>query len=135
MRAAAPTEDSSGAALRVACRPVSVDVSPVHSFSDLRAFVRLPERLHAGTPWVPPLRLERYLFLNRHLNAFFKHGEARFFLARRDGRVVGRVTAQIDRAYNEFHGDRTGMFGFLEFEDDREVLDALLGAAETWLRE
>jgi hypothetical protein len=114
---------------------VPVDVSPVHSLGDLRAFVRLPERLHAGTPWVPPLRLERYLFLNRHLNAFFTHGTARLFLARRDGRVVGRVSAQIDRSYNEFHGDRTGMFGFLEFEDDPEVLAALLAAAEGWLRE
>jgi hypothetical protein len=114
---------------------VPVDVSPVRSFVDLRAFVRLPERLHAGTPWVPPLRLERYLFLNRRLNAFFKHGDARFFLARRDGRVVGRVTAQIDRAFNEFHGNAWGMFGFLEFEDDPEVLEALLAAAADWLRE
>jgi GNAT superfamily N-acetyltransferase len=111
-----------------------VEISPVRGIRELRAFVDLPFRLHAGTPWVPPLKLERYLFLNRRVNAYFKHGEAEYFLARREGRVVGRVSAQIDRAFNEFHKSRWGMFGFLEFEDDQEALDALLGAAEGWLR-
>jgi GNAT superfamily N-acetyltransferase len=114
--------------------PAPVEVRPVRGFRDLRAFVALPYRLHAGTPWVPPLKLERYLFLNRRVNAYFKHGEAEYFLARRHGRVVGRITAQIDRAYNEFHSSRWGMFGFLEFEDDPEVLEALLAAADAWCR-
>jgi GNAT superfamily N-acetyltransferase len=113
---------------------MSLEVSPVRGFGDLRRFVSLPFRLHAGTPWIPPLKLERYLFLTRRLNAFFTHGEAEYFLARRDGRVVGRITAQIDDAFNEFHGSRWGMFGFLEFEDDREVLDRLLSEAAGWLR-
>src|SRR5947209_1962773 len=113
----------------------AVTVTPVRGWRDLRAFVALPYRLHAGTPWVPPLKLERYLFLSRRLNPFFTHGEAEYFLARRQGRVVGRVTAQIDHAYNEFHACRWGMFGFLELEEDQEVLDALLATAETWLRE
>jgi GNAT superfamily N-acetyltransferase len=113
---------------------MSVEVSAVKGLGDLREFVALPARLHAGTPWIPPLKLERYAFLNRHLNAYFKHGEAQYWLARRDGRVVGRVTAQIDRAFNEYHGNRWGMFGFLEFEEDQEVVDALLAVAEDWLR-
>jgi GNAT superfamily N-acetyltransferase len=112
-----------------------VQIVPVRGFGDLRRFVALPYRLHAGTPWIPPLKLERYLFLTRRLNAYFTHGEAEYFLALRGGRVVGRVTAQVDRAFNEFHGNRWGMFGFLEFEDDQEVLDALLATAEQWLRE
>ncbi len=113
---------------------MTVDVSPVEGFGDLRRFVALPFRLHAGTEWIPPLKLERYLFLNRRTNAFFTHGEAEYFLARRGKRVVGRITAQVDRAFREFHANRWGMFGFLEFEEDREVLDSLLGAAEGWLR-
>jgi hypothetical protein len=100
---------------------------------DLRAFVQLPFRLHRGTPWVPPLKLERYLFLTRKTNAFFTHGEAEYFLARRDGRVVGRISAQVDRAFNQFHENRWGMFGFLEFEEEGEVLEALIGAATRWL--
>ncbi|MFZ0040264.1 MAG: hypothetical protein WAK93_03080 [Solirubrobacteraceae bacterium] len=114
---------------------MAVAVTPVKGFADLRAFVALPFRLHAGTPWIGPLKLERYIFLSRKLNAYFSHGEAEYFLARRDGRVVGRITAQIDNAYNEFHASRDGMFGFLELEDDPEVLDALLSAAAAWLGE
>ncbi len=111
-----------------------VEVKPVHGFADLRRFVGVPYRLHAGTPWIPQLKLERYAFLTRKLNAYFKHGEAEYFLASRDGRVVGRITAQVDHAFNEFHSNRWGMFGFLEFEDDPEVLAALLDAAAAWLR-
>ncbi len=112
-----------------------VSIRPVSTRGELKRFVDLPYRLHAGTPWIPPLRLERRLFLNRRLNPYFKHGEAEYFLAWRGERVVGRATAQIDHAFNEFHESRWGMFGFLELEDDEEALAALLGAAEGWLRQ
>jgi GNAT superfamily N-acetyltransferase len=114
--------------------PGSVQIAPVRGFRELREFVSLPYRLHAGTVWIPQLKLERYMFMTRKLNAYFKHGEAEYFLARRGGRVVGRITAQINHAFNDHHGRRWGNFGFLEFEDDQEVLDALLAAAEVWLR-
>ncbi len=114
---------------------MSLDVRPVRGLRDLRKFVDLPYRLHSNSPvWVPPLRLERYLFLSRRLNAFFEHGDAQLFLAERDGVVVGRISAQYDDAFNAFHGNRWGMFGFLELADDPEVLPALLAAAEGWLR-
>lgn len=114
---------------------MSVEVRPVKSRGDRREFVELPFRLHAtGTPWIPPLRIERRLFLSPRLNAFFKHGQAELFLARRDGRVVGRISAQIDRNFNAFHDNAWGMFGFLELEDDPETLRALLNAAAAWLR-
>jgi len=112
-----------------------VEISPVRSRRELKQFVDLPYRLHAGTPWVPPLKLERRMFLSRRLNPYFKHGEAEYFLARRGERVVGRASAQVDRAFNEFHDSRWGMFGFLELEDDEEAMAALLAAAEGWLRE
>jgi hypothetical protein len=112
-----------------------VEVRPVKGFRQLKAFVGLPFRLHAGTPWIPPLKLERYAYLSRKLNPFFRHGEAQYFLAWRHGRVVGRITAQIDRAFNDYHDTRWGMFGFLEFEDDAEVLAALLATARGWLNE
>ena len=113
----------------------NVSIRSVRTRRELKRFIDLPYRLHADTPWVPPLRLERRLFLNRRLNPYFKHGEAEYFLALRGDRVVGRVTAQIDRAFNEFHRSRWGMFGFLELEDDPDAMTALLTAAEGWLRE
>jgi GNAT superfamily N-acetyltransferase len=75
------------------------------------------------------------MFLSRRHNAFFTHGDARLFLARRDGRVVGRVSAQIDLAFNAHHDNTWGMFGFLEFEDDPAVVTALLDVAAAWLAE
>jgi GNAT superfamily N-acetyltransferase len=110
------------------------DVQPVRSRRDLSEFIGLPFRLHANAEqWVPPLRLERRAFLSRRMNAFFKHGEAELFLARRDGRVVGRISAQIDHALNEYQRNAWGMFGFLEVEQDLEALEGLLGAAGAWL--
>lgn len=113
----------------------TVEIRPVRSRRDLREFVELPYRLHATSPrWVPPLRLERRLFLSRRLNAFFKHGDAEYLLAVRGDRVVGRLSAHVDHAYNRYHDTSWGWFGFLEIEDDPEVLPALLDAAEAWLR-
>jgi GNAT superfamily N-acetyltransferase len=111
-----------------------VDITPVRGRRDLKAFIDVPYRLHASHPlWVPPLRLERWVAFNRRLNAFFSHGEAEYMLARRDGRIVGRISAHINTAFNDHRGERWGWFGFIEFEDDQEVVDAMLGAAERWL--
>jgi GNAT superfamily N-acetyltransferase len=115
---------------------VSVEVRAVSGARDYKRFVDLPFRLHANHPqWVPPLKLERYMYLSRRLNPFFSHGEGRYFLARRDGRVVGRISAQVNRAFNDQHETRWGWFGFLEFEEDPEALRALLDAAAAWLRD
>ncbi len=114
---------------------MSVEVRPVGSRQELREFIELPFRLHRTSPqWTPPLRIERHAFLSRRLNAFFREGDARLFLARRGERVVGRITAHVDPPFNAAGGHRWGLFGFLELEDDPEVLHALLRATEGWLR-
>jgi hypothetical protein len=116
-----------------------VDVRAVSSRRDLREFIELPFRLHSTSPqWVPPLRLERRIFHSRRMNAYFRHAGAQEFLARTTTpptRVVGRISAQVDRAYDDQHGPGTGMFGFLELEDDPEVATALMDAARAWLAE
>jgi GNAT superfamily N-acetyltransferase len=115
---------------------VALEVQPVRSRRDRRAFIELPFRLHASAEqWIPPLRIERRLFLSPRFNAYFKHADAELFVARRDGRVVGRISAQIDHAFNDYQGNDWGMFGFLEVEEDPEALRALLDAAARWLRE
>jgi GNAT superfamily N-acetyltransferase len=115
---------------------MAVSVKEVSARADLKAFIDLPFRLHSNHPlWVPPLKIERRLFLNRKMNAFFTHGEAAYLLAWRDGRAVGRITAQVNHAFDDYQKKNWGWFGFLEFEDDQEVLEALLAAAEDWLRE
>jgi len=114
---------------------MGLDVRPVASKRDLTTFIKLPWRLYRNEPnWVPPLVSERRQFLDRRKNPWFEHGEAEYFLAWRDGRAVGRITAQVDRIFNEFQDNAWGLFGFFECEDDPEAASALLAAAERWLR-
>ncbi len=107
----------------------------------LREFVALSWRLYRGDPhWTPPLDAD-YLgnkllgtvgLLTAehpyHLNADVTH-----FLARRDGRVVGRVSAAENRRFNDHYGSRIGFFGFFECENDFEAASALLDAARDWI--
>ncbi len=115
---------------------MAATVTPVDGKGDREAFLRLPWRLYDGDPnWVPPLlRLLREELSPRH-NPFFQHADVQLFLARRDGQVVGRLSAQIDHEHNRYHKEHTGFFGFFEAENDPEVAAALLGTAEKWLRQ
>ena len=111
-----------------------VVIRPVASRRDLSAFIRLPERLYSNEPnWVAPLRFERRHFLDRRRNPYFEHAKAEYFLAERDGRVVGRVTAQVDTLLQRVQGNRGGQFGFFECERDPEAAAALVEAAARWL--
>lgn len=114
----------------------NVTVTPVRSKRDLDEFIELPyRRYRTYQHWIPPLRrVQRETFSAKH-NPYYDHAEVELFLARREGRVVGRVTAQIDDEYLRYHGVKDGHFGFFECERNPDTASALLGAAESWLRE
>lgn len=96
----------------------------------------MPRRLYADDPmWVEPLLFERLQHLDPRKNPFFAHADVAYWMARRDGRPVGRISAQVNRAHLQRHNDATGHFGFLEAEDDPAVFGALLRTAEGWLRD
>ena len=115
---------------------MAVEIRPVESRRDLKRFVKLPMRLYRNEPrWVTPLIMERMQFLDQKKNPFFEHAEAQYFIASRDGRDVGRISAHIDRDLNDYHDNRWGLFGFFECEDDQEAAIALFDAAEAWLTE
>ena len=102
----------------------------------LRRFIALTRDLYAGDPsWVQPLTFERLDHLDQAKNPFMRAIEVRYWLARRDGIPVGRISAQVNRRHLERHRDATGHFGFLEAVDDPEVFAALMDTAEAWLRE
>ncbi len=110
-----------------------VEIRPVASRRDLRAFIRLPHALYEGDPlWVPPLHADIAARLDRRRNPFFEHGDAAYFLALRGGRPVGRIAAVRNDLHNSHHGDRTGFFGFFETEHDAGTASALLDAAGRW---
>jgi GNAT superfamily N-acetyltransferase len=115
---------------------MAVEIRPVTSRRELDTFVKLPWRLYRNEPnWVAPLLRDLKKRLDQRKNPFFKHAEAQYFLAWRDGRAVGRISAHIDRNFNEFQDNEWGLFGWFECEEDPEATRALLDAAEGWLRE
>jgi GNAT superfamily N-acetyltransferase len=113
---------------------VALEVVTADSKQALREFVEFPYSLYRGDPfWVPPLRIAVKELLDRAKHPFYANAEAEFFLARRDGRVVGRIAAILDRNYNKYHEENAGFFGFFESTNDPEVAAALLGAARKWV--
>ncbi len=113
-----------------------IEIIPANDRKGLRAFIDLPNRLYGGDPsYVAPLNLERTETLSREKNAYFQHARGQYWLAYRDGRAIGRISAQIDQLHLERHGDNTGHFGLLDAENDPDVFQCLLGTAEQWLKE
>jgi len=113
-----------------------VEIIPADTGNAFRAFIDLPYRLYRNQPhFVPPLRRERLDLFDKAHHPFFRHAEGAFFLARRDGRPVGRIEAIVNHAHNQFHDDRVGFFGAFESENDRAVSNALLAHAARWLGE
>jgi hypothetical protein len=111
----------------------SVSIRPVRTRRELKRFVKAPFHLHRDHPqWVAPLIFERMQFLDRRKNPYFEHAEAEYFLAERDGEPVGRISAQVDRRWDQYQGGNDAMFGFFETTDDPEVAAALLAAASEW---
>src|SRR3954453_18250398 len=109
-------------------------IRAVEDASDRKTFVDLAFALNKGDPnWVPPLKTEVHGLLDSRTNPWFEHAEARLFLAERDGRPVGRISAQVDQLVLEHMGAGTGQWGMFEAEDE-EVASALSAAAEAWLR-
>jgi len=112
-----------------------LEIFPVANARDLRQFIRLPWKIYRNDPyWVPPLLLDMKTLLNREKHPFFQHSSAEFFLARRDGELVGRIAAIQNNNHNNFHGERTAFFGFFESVNEKEVAAALLEQAASWAR-
>jgi GNAT superfamily N-acetyltransferase len=107
----------------------------VENSSDLARFIDLPYRLHRrDLNWVPPFRAEVKKLLDRKHNPFFQHAEADYFLAERDGEVVGRIAAIHNFLHNEVHKDAVGFFGFWECINDFQVAAALFDTVAAWLK-
>src|SRR5690606_18206042 len=106
----------------------------VESRGDLARFIALPYRLHRRDRcWIPPFRGAVAKLLDRRRNPFFAHAEADYFLAERDGEVVGRIAAIHNHLHNSTHHDQVGFFGFFESINDFTVARALLDAASEWV--
>ncbi len=103
--------------------------------SQVKRFVQFYYDLYKDCPqFVPPLFIDSYLPLNRKKHPFFEHSQADFFLAVRDGQVVGRICAADNRPFNEYHKTKKAHFYAFDTIEDLEVARALFGAAFDWAR-
>ena len=113
----------------------AITVRPVLNKADKFTFLKVPFEIYADDKnYVAPLFLERLEHLDLKKNPYFQHAEAQLFIAEKNGKPVGRISAQIDRLHLERYKDDCGQFGFLESINDPQVFAALFKSAEDWLR-
>lgn len=100
-----------------------------------KRFLDVVKPIYAGDRnYIEPLRMERMEFLDTKKNIGLKDIDAFVMLAKSGGKVVGRMTAHVDHAYDRYHGTRSGWFGFFEAVNDRKVAHAMFDAGTKWLR-
>ena len=113
----------------------AIRITPVSGNRQLGEFITAPGAIYRDDPnWVAPLRFEQKQRLTEK-NPFFEHARWQAWTARRNGTIIGRISAQIDDLYKEQHGEAVGYFGMLEADDDPALFARLLATAENWLRE
>jgi len=115
---------------------VTIQLIDTNIKSQAKKFVDFYYDLYRDCPqWVPPLYIDAYLPLNRKKHPFFEHSDADFFLALRDGKVVGRICAGVNKRFNDYHKTKKAQFYFFDSIDDLEVAKALFDAAFDWARQ
>ena len=113
----------------------SLTIRPVASKADRKAFVDFAWDVYRDDPaWIPPLKDEVRGLLSPRKNPWFEHARAELFFAERGGRVVGRISAQVDDLVLDQMGAGTGQWGMFEALDG-EAAAELIKNAEGWLRE
>jgi hypothetical protein len=114
-----------------------IQIQPVDTADKRQAkrFVEFPYHFYHDCPqWVPPLYMDAYLPLDRKKHPFYDHSDADFFIALRDGEMVGRIAALENKPFNQYHGRKDAEFYFFESVNDTEVTAALFGAVFDWAR-
>jgi GNAT superfamily N-acetyltransferase len=113
----------------------NLEITPVKTKQELMEFISFAWDVYTEDPnWVPPLVSMMKEMFDRQKNPFWEHSEYHNLVARRDGKVVGRISAIVNDNHNRTHDDRVGFFGFFEVLEDYEAAEALFDAASEWLR-
>ena len=115
-----------------------IEIIKVADKKMMMEFIRVPwtaEIYKYDPAWVPPVMKDQLHMFDPKQGYFFEHGEAEFFIAYKDGKPAGRITAHTYSRFEEKYDKDTGFFGFYECIDDLNVSKALFEAARDWLRD
>ena len=112
----------------------AISIEPVSTKAERRAFVDFAWDVYRDDPvWIPPLKAEVHALLDPGKNPWFGHGRAALWVAKRDGKIVGRISAQIDDLVQQHMQVGLGQWGMFEALDG-DAAAALIATAEEWLR-
>ncbi|HTW90749.1 MAG TPA: hypothetical protein VMH22_03490 [bacterium] len=112
-----------------------LEVAEIRSRRELRDFIYLPAKVNRTNPlWIPPIYMDDWRFFDPKKNRAFQHADTVLALARRDGKVVGRVMGIVNRRHNELRKESTARFGFIECYEEQDVFNALITYVEGWAR-
>ena len=115
---------------------ISIHKIDLKSKSEIDRFVQFPFDLYAGHPqWVPPFIVDIKTMLNPAKHPFYEHSDAEFFIAEREGRVVGRIAALENKPFNQYHDSKDAEFYLFETINDQEVADALFETVTNWAKD
>ena len=115
---------------------MAILLKEINTLKDLRTFIKFPQKLYKNNPnWVPGLFFDEYNTLRWDKNPAFEHCETKYWLAYKDGQVAGRVAAILNHRHLDKWGQEYLRFGWIDFIDDPEVSQSLMGAVETWAAE
>ena len=113
-----------------------IEVFPLSNSKDRKEFINLPWSLYASqnSAWIPPLKLQAAGML-KESHPFFNQAKGKFWIAKQNGCSVGRIAAFTNKAYDEFHGEEVGFFGFFDSVDDQEISKPLFETVESFFRQ
>jgi len=115
---------------------ITVKKINLNSKAEIDRFVQFPFDLYEGHPqWVPPFISDVRTMLNPEKHPYYEHSEAEFFIAEREGEVVGRIAALENKPFNKYHNKKDAEFYLFECINDQEVANALFDTVINWARE
>ncbi|MFA7421090.1 MAG: hypothetical protein WCZ90_15515 [Melioribacteraceae bacterium] len=112
-----------------------VTVRTIHTKKEIKSFIKFAWNIYKDNPyWVAPLIFDKMRILDIENHPFYKHASAEFFIAEKDGVMVGRIAAIKNDLHNQVHEDKAGFWGFFECINDQNVANMLFDAAKDWLK-
>ncbi len=114
----------------------NVTIRKISTTAEKRRFVRMMWDIYRDDPnWVPPLEMDRMKLIDEKKNPFYSHADTAWWLAERDGEIVGRIAAIVNHNYNQAQNEKAAFFGFFECINDSAVARSLFQTAEKWSKE